>query len=244
MGKGKRIKAQRHAGGTSTRGGRSGHVPVRRPIPWFAITVAAIIVAALMALLWPTGSKKPSPSFKHSAYSEISLDDTPALATFSGSYTDAPSTDPAAGMDSPRVSGESPTGSEVAIGGSSSQPTLLIFLAHWCPHCQREVPQLQSWITKNGSPDDIAIISVATASSSTKPNYPPATWLDREGWSSPVLLDDEVGSAGIAYGADSYPYFVLLGADGKVIRRASGEISTATWESYIARLRNSSATVR
>ncbi len=241
MSKGQRIKAQRAAGqaaaSSRSRGTRPGHVDSRRPIPWFAITVGVIVVAALAALLWPADNKHAAPAFKHAAYSHVSLDSTPALARFSTSYMEQAAADPAVGAPTPRATGQSPAGARVGIGGPAAQPTMLIFLAHWCPHCQREVPRLQAWLDSHGMPNDVAITAIATASTSSRPNFPPAAWLDRENWTAPVLLDDEVGSAGIAYGVDTYPYFVLVGADGRVIRRGSGELTTAAWESYINQLR-------
>ena len=71
MSKGQRIKAQRAAGqaaaSSRSRGTRPGHVDSRRPIPWFAMTVGVIVVAALAALLWPADNKHATPAIKHAA---------------------------------------------------------------------------------------------------------------------------------------------------------------------------------
>jgi thioredoxin-related protein len=38
------------------------------------------------------------------------------------------------------------------------------------------------------------------------------------------MLDDSTQTAAKAYGLQSYPYFVFVGADGKVVKRLTGEI--------------------
>ena len=85
----------------------------------------------------------------------------------------------------------------------------LLFLAHWCPHCQREVPVVQSFIDSNGVPPGIDVIAVATSIDRGRDNYPPQEWLEREGWSETQIydLDREIGEA---YGLNAFPYWVFL----------------------------------
>jgi hypothetical protein len=76
------------------------------------------------------------------------------------------------------------------------------------------------------------VIGVATAVSASSPNYPPGEWFSNKGWSWPVMVDESLGDgvAGIAasaYGASGWPYFVIVGADGLVKARVSGEVSVA-----------------
>ena len=53
-----------------------------------------------------------------------------------------------------------------------------MFLAHWCPHCQAEVPRIVT-LAKAGAFDGLDVASVATGTSSQYPNYPPSAWLAR-----------------------------------------------------------------
>jgi hypothetical protein len=55
---------------------------------------------------------------------------------------------------------------------------------------------------------------------------PPSAWLANEHWPTPVLVDDDKGTAAQAWGLPGFPYFVLVGADGKVKLRLSGEVDT------------------
>jgi hypothetical protein len=62
----------------------------------------------------------------------------------------------------------------------------------------------------------------------TRGNYPPWSWLDREGWTSPVLVDDAFGSVMGAFGGRGFPYWVFFDGDGNVVARAEGELGVDT----------------
>jgi thiol-disulfide isomerase/thioredoxin len=93
----------------------------------------------------------------------------------------------------------------------------------WCPHCQAELPNLVA-LDENGALDELDAVVVLTGTTDTRPNYPPAAWLEREGWTGRVLVDDEDQPAAAAFGLTSYPYLVLVDADGEVIARSAGEL--------------------
>jgi thiol-disulfide isomerase/thioredoxin len=99
----------------------------------------------------------------------------------------------------------------------------LLFLAHWCPHCQREVPVVQRFIDSNGVPPGIDVIAVATSIDRGRENYPPQAWLEREGWSETQIydLDREIGEA---YGLNAFPYWVFLDKDLNVLARRTGNL--------------------
>lgn len=100
--------------------------------------------------------------------------------------------------------------------------TMLVFAAHWCPHCGREVPLIAKWMQDNGQKG----AEVVLASTAVKPaavNYPPADWLTRTGYKGLVVADDENGTLANAYGATGWPTIVFINADGKVVKRTSGE---------------------
>lgn len=127
--------------------------------------------------------------------------------------------DPAVGAVAPTLEGVDPTGtgSEVEF----EQPTLVAFLAHWCPHCQAELPELVA-LAEEGVLDDMDAVIVLTGTDASRPNHPPAPWLVEEGWTGRVILDDERGSAASAFGLTSYPYLVLVDAEGEVVARNAG----------------------
>jgi thiol-disulfide isomerase/thioredoxin len=119
------------------------------------------------------------------------------------------------------VEGEDPEGGTVSVGGPG-RTTLVVFLAHYCPHCQAEVPVLVE-MAEDGAFDGYRLVGVLTGTNPEAPNFPPVAWLEREGWPGEVLLDDERSSAALAYGLPAYPFLVVLDEGGRVVARASGE---------------------
>jgi thiol-disulfide isomerase/thioredoxin len=132
--------------------------------------------------------------------------------------------DAALGLQAPTLSGKSFDGTPVTV--APGKATLVVFLAHWCPHCQREVPRLVSWFQAGKVPAGLDVFGVATATTTTRGNYPPSDWLQSAQFPWPVLADSEKQDAAAAFGLDGFPFFVLLDSTGKVVLRQSGEIET------------------
>ena len=96
-------------------------------------------------------------------------------------------------MEIPKLAGQTFDGSDLTIDPADGKPKVIVFLAHWCPHCQAEVPLIKEYIDSGNAPSDVEFYSVATQTDAGKANYPPSGWLAREGWQPPVLLDDSSG---------------------------------------------------
>lgn len=153
---------------------------------------------------------------------------------------DATTEDAAVGMTIPSITGTDFDGNDLTIGPDGTAKVIL-FVAHWCPHCQREVPLLKAHLDDSPMPDDVKLLTVSTSVKPGADNYPPQDWLAREGWSAPVLADDELSSAAQAFGLSSFPYFVVVDADGKVVGRTSGEISTDQFDAAVDAARTGTA---
>ena len=192
--------------------------------------IAAVIVAALVAfvVVMVTGDDD----------STAMTDFDTAEATVSGSAL-APL--PADGPDSainhtaPVISGNGRDG-ERLTAPESGRPTVLLFLAHWCPHCQAEVPVVQDWLDAGNLPDEVDLVGVATAMSADRPNYPPSAWLDREKWDVPTIAD-ATGVAARSYGLSAFPFWVAIDGSGKVVERRTGELSPAEISAFVALVR-------
>ena len=149
-------------------------------------------------------------------------------------YTGPTSTDRAIGDTIPTLTGEGFNGAPVTIA-PGAKPRVVLFVAHWCPHCQAEVPRIVT-IAKKKAFKGLAVSTVATGTSSGYPNYPPSAWLRREHWPFPVMVDSQQQTAAIAYGLASYPYLVFVDAQGKVAGRASGEIAPSDLKKILTAL--------
>ena len=132
--------------------------------------------------------------------------------------------DEALGKKAPTLTGARFNGSEVSIApGTSGKPTMLVFLAHWCPHCNREVPRLVEWNDKGLVPEGLRVVGVATASRDDQANWPPSEWIQTMKWPFDIMADSQASDAAAAYGVDGYPFMVILDAEGNVVKRTSGE---------------------
>jgi len=198
--------------------------PRKTILPVVALVVAGL-VAVGVALL--AGGDEGDGGGDVLATAEVTVrgDPLPPLA-------DGP--DPAVGSPAPGLEGVSEQGNPTTVE-PTGEPTLLAFLAHWCPHCQAELPRLVD-LAEEGALDGVRTIAVLTGTDESRPNYPPAAWLEREGWAGEVLLDDADQPAAAAYGLTSYPFLVLLDADGEVIARSAGELGAAGLQELVAQL--------
>jgi thiol-disulfide isomerase/thioredoxin len=141
--------------------------------------------------------------------------------------------DPAIGTTIPTVKGASFDGTPVTISPSGG-PQLLMFVAHWCPHCQREVPLVSEWLQEGKMPAGVNLVTVATGTNPAAANYPPSAWLEKNDWPQPVLADDELSTAARAFGLSAYPYLVVVDADGMVVARQSGEVPLDELQKIVA----------
>ena len=103
---------------------------------------------------------------------------------------------------------------------------MIVVMAHWCPHCNDEVPKLVEWGESGDVPDGLQVVGISTAAREDAPNFPPASWLaDDMGWEWPVLADDEEQTAARAVGTTGYPFIMFVDADGNAhvprLRRAA-----------------------
>lgn len=141
----------------------------------------------------------------------------------------------ATGLDAPEVIGQNFSGDEVRIV-NDGRAKAIVFLAHWCPHCQAEVPRVQAWINAGGGVDGVDLYAVATDMDSTRGNFPPSEWLETEGWSAPVVRDDNENSVLVAYGQGGFPFWTFVNADGTVALRAAGEMPIEQLEQIMSSL--------
>lgn len=169
-----------------------------------------------------------------------SSDDRPAVAPIVVGGTPLPAhtggaADPAVGQPLPALVGSNPDQEQVEVAPGDG-PTVVAVLAHWCPVCQREVPVLVD-LAAEGAFDGIRLVGLLSDSDRARPNFPPAAWLDDEGWPGDVLLDSDELDGAQALGTSGYPFLVYLDADGTVVARTSGEVPAETIEALLDEIR-------
>lgn len=186
----------------------------RRPLWQTVLTGIAVIMVALFVAVTLTG--QGAEEMTETAAVEIQGD---AL----GPIPDGGASDPAVGQAAPTASGVNFDGNEVDLL-ADDQGTLLVFLAHWCPVCQREVPVVVDRFADD-RPQGVSIVGVPTSTDRSQGNYPPSAWLlEAEDWPFGVLVDSDANELAQAYGVNAFPAFVAVGADGEVRARVTGEV--------------------
>ncbi|HVW32486.1 MAG TPA: TlpA disulfide reductase family protein [Acidimicrobiia bacterium] len=191
------------------------------PYLWIGVAVLVVLlaVAAAVASSGGGGGKNDASTAGLEQTRPVTITGT-ALPKFPSSGDD-----PGVGQTIPEAKGQSFDGTPVDIR-ADGRPKLILFVAHWCPHCQREVPLLAKYMKSHPLPAGVDLYTVSTAVNPPQGNYPPSTWLKKEGWTAPVLADSDKSEAADAFGLPGFPYFVAVDGAGKVVARTSGEIST------------------
>jgi cytochrome c biogenesis protein CcmG, thiol:disulfide interchange protein DsbE len=243
-------RARRQAARAAARGGGERRSPASR---WLlpGLIAAAVVVAAILAVVLPGasgptggGSSSVPPSASGAGASggsgspvasgsDVAVQ-PPVITGAPLPPFEGPDNDGAVGLPAPEVSATDFDGTPVTIAADGRAKAIL-FLAHWCPHCQAEVPLVQTWVSAGGVPEGVDLVSVATGIDPAQPNYPPEAWLEREGWTPPVIADP-TNTVAAAYGLTLYPFWVFVGADGTVVARAAGAMSIPDLEALVGRL--------
>jgi thiol-disulfide isomerase/thioredoxin len=191
-----------------------------------AIAIAVVVVlAAAVALLAARGDTPsssgttPAGGVAPAEFQDVTVTGTPL------EQLPQSGPDPALGMPGPSLSGHSFAGFPASVTpGKDATPTMLVFLAHWCPHCNNEIPRILEWADTEGVPEGLRIVGVATGSRNDQPNWPPSKWLDDMGWKWETVADTGSGDIMAAYGGTSFPTMVFVNGDGTVSNRVSGEL--------------------
>lgn len=205
-------------------------------VPVVGIVIAVVVVLGVVAIIASRGSDTTK--------SAKGLHETRPVSVSGKTLPTSPTSgaDPAVGMTAPELHGKTFAGKPIDIT-NDGKPKLIIFAAHWCPHCQKEMPLLAGEFKTNGLPQGVDLYTVATGTAPGQDNYPPSTWLQDVGWTVPTLADDKTsppggaGPAGRVYGLPGYPYYVAIDAKGKVVARRSGEISIEGFDQLVAKAR-------
>lgn len=197
--------------------------------PWFLISILGVVVLGFLAIAFfatqggdeTTASDIPIGT-DIDATAPVTVEGD-ALPTVEGAAVFGDTSDPAVGLTAPTITGTDFSGEEITIA-PDGRPKVVYFLAHWCSHCNNEVPQIVDLLEEGSKPDGVDIYAVSTAVLEDQANYPPNNWLSFGGWTEPVMRDSETQEALVSFGAGGFPYAVYLDGDHTVISRSAGEM--------------------
>lgn len=212
MAKKSQIQYGSPAGGATTAAkADAGGKPKGALIAGAVALLAVVIVIAVFAVKDGGGSGVNKTSF--SPEITISGEALPAMPEAG--------VDEAIGKTIPTIAGKDFDLKDIEL--TTGEPTFIVVMAHWCSHCQAEIPKIVEGVDNGDLSKDVKIFGLSTHVEEARGNFPPASWLDKERWTFPVLLDNRTRDAAAALGVSGYPGLIAVNADGVVVDRASGE---------------------
>ena len=193
-------------------------------LKWMIAGVVALVVVAVGVALLAGRDAEQREQTDVPQVSDVSVEGA-HLPRFEGEEPD-----PAMEMRAPAFAATSFDGTEVSVLPGDGTAKVIGFFAHWCPHCQRELPRIADWMADNRLPAGVEVIAVSTAVDPGGPNYPPSAWFEEEQWPAVVVRDSADDEIAEAYGLRGFPYTVGIDADGRVVARVAGELNDDAWE--------------
>ena len=188
-----------------------------RTTTWVAIG-GVVVVLVLAAMLLSGGGQQAG--FAQAAVGEVSIDRDATTTLQPG--------DPIPSFEAPSLAG----GDTLAWDDLVGRPTILAMWAPWCPHCQAELPRLAAAVQAR---PDLQLVTITTAYGA-QPGPTPQEYLDDEGLSFPVAIDDVEGTLSAGFGVQGFPTTYFVDASGTVSEVTSGEIEPAQLDAILTGL--------
>ena len=144
--------------------------------------------------------------------------------------------DVAVGMKLETIAGENGYGDDmITIDPADGQKRIWMIWAHWCPHCQTELPALSA--TYDAYQEAYPDISFATISSSIDPSRgnPLEPYLEEQQFPFPVLVDPD-SSVAARLGVNAFPFWVITDGDGTVLLRSAGYLDATQLDNLVESL--------
>ena len=183
------------------------------------VLVGLAVVAFVGVVAFLSANETPDIPSLDEVAGPVGVEGTPITLPYP---EDAGSPDPAVGLPSPVIEALDYDDQPVVIG-APGRAQVLVFLAHWCPVCDQELPTLRDVVAAGGVPDEVDLVFVTTGLDPGRPNWPPKRWLEDAGLGGVTTVRDDVGDPIMrAYGLRAYPAWAVIDAEGTVVARRQG----------------------
>jgi len=132
------------------------------------------------------------------------------------------------------------TNEEITFDPTDGTSRAWLIWAHWCPHCQRELPAVTEWYGENADTyPNVELVSVTSSIDPSRGN-PLEPYLDDLQTPFPVLVDDDLSLAE-QFGLNAFPFWVFTSPDGTTVLRVAGDLDVASVAEIFAQLEALSA---
>jgi thiol-disulfide isomerase/thioredoxin len=120
-------------------------------------------------------------------------------------------------------------GKTMSLSDFHGKKVLLNFWATWCPPCKAEMPEMQKFHEQYGK--DVVILAVNLTSTEANPDRVQA-YLQEEGFTFPVLLDEKDVVGTKQYGVLTIPTSYFIDEKGMIVQRINGPMNFAQMENF------------
>ncbi|MGI8855492.1 MAG: TlpA family protein disulfide reductase [Thermomicrobiales bacterium] len=182
--------------------------PVKKTPPWTLIISGGLLVVAVAVVIGVVIANQVNSG-------QVEHPPTPLAA-------------PAVGAAAPDFSAKASDGSTITKADIAGKPTLMVFFASWCPHCQAEAPKLKALAEAN---PDLKLVFLGVGDRDTQKDI----WAFQSNFSLPVPTYDDGGNAASVYGVTSYPTLVSVDKNGMISDRDTGEVTQDRLNSLVAK---------
>ncbi len=182
--------------------------PVKKA-PWTLIISGALLVAAVAVVIGVVLANRGSQD-------RSTIVRPPPVAS------------PVAGATAPDFNVVAKDGSTLTRAQILGKPTLLVFFASWCPHCNNEAPLIKEIAAKN---PDVQVVMIGVGDRET----PSDIYDFQQKHDLPFPTYQDGGKAAAAYGIASYPTIMSVDKGGVIRDVQTGEKSTTELNSMIGR---------
>lgn len=136
---------------------------------------------------------------------------------------------PLIGRAAPPITGTDLAGTRVSLAALRGRYVLVNFYASWCPPCQTEAPQLETFAYSHPAGQRVAVLGVVFSDSASN-----ARAFEHEVGATWPSVADPGGHLAIAYGVDDPPQSFLVAPNGRVVARILGGVTAAGLDELVS----------
>jgi hypothetical protein len=188
----------------------------QRRILWIAVGVVLAAVIAVIVVAVSTGGSDAPKDITLLQVQPVKISGNPLPVPEAGAPDNAP------GIALPRIDGKTFGSRSISI--KAGKPTLVIAINRADPDVEAEVKAIVQWHHSDQTPAALNVVTLVTGPGRDTASDPVSSWLVREEWPFPVLVDDTNSSAAAALGFLSTPAILISDKAGVVKYRVLGAI--------------------
>lgn len=129
------------------------------------------------------------------------------------------------GTQAPEFSTQGVDGGEISLSGSGGEPTLLVFFATWCPHCNEEAPILAELAEEN---EDLNVVMAGMDGEDNPEKV--RQFVEEYGIEGQAMYEPSLGQT---YQVTGYPTAYVLDGQGEIVGANAGETPKEVLQGWI-----------